>query len=271
MKTVILAGGLGTRLSEETELVPKPMVEIGGQPILWHIMRHYAHSGFKEFVIALGYKGWFVKRFVLDLSTMLNSLTVNVRSGDVEMHHDSEAFDWNVHLLETGLHSQTGTRVRMALPLIGNETFMLTYGDGVSNVDLHALLDFHRSHGRIATMTVVRPPSHFGRMRLEGDQVVEFVEKPHVLDDWINGGFFVLEPEVAEYVDGDDMWERVGLERLAADGQLMAYRHEGFWHCMDSLRDKRILEQLWNEGDAPWKTWTSDAPVVTPLAPTSSS
>ncbi|MBA3400900.1 MAG: glucose-1-phosphate cytidylyltransferase [Actinobacteria bacterium] len=256
MKTVILAGGLGTRLSEETGHVPKPMVEVAGQPILWHIMRHYAHHGFKEFIVALGYKGWFIKRFLLDVTAMHNSLTVNVGSGEVELHHDSEGFDWSVHLLETGLHTLTGGRVKQALPLIGDETFMMTYGDGVSDVDLQALVDFHRSHGKLATMTVVRPPSHFGRMDFDGDQVVEFVEKPRHLDDWINGGFFVLEPGVGDYLDKDGMWERIGLERLAADGQLMAYRHESFWHCMDSLRDKRILEQLWEEGKAPWRSWT---------------
>jgi glucose-1-phosphate cytidylyltransferase len=256
MKTIILAGGLGTRLSEETGHVPKPMVEIGGMPILWHIMRHYAHHGFTEFVITLGYKGWVIKRFLLDASAMHNSLTVDLASGNVELHHDSADIDWRVHLLETGLVTETAGRVKRSLPVIGDETFMLTYGDGVSNVDLKALVDFHRAHGRLATMTVVRPPSHFGRMEIEGDQVVDFAEKPHYLDDRINGGFFVLEPGVAEYLDREGMWERVGLERLAADGQLMAYRHDGFWHCMDSLRDKRILEQLWDSGEAPWRTWS---------------
>ncbi len=256
MKTVILAGGLGTRIAEETGLVPKPMVEIGGQPILWHIMRHYAHHGFKEFIVALGYKSWVIKRFLLDMPAMQSSLTVNVGSGDVELHHDSENLDWKVHLLETGLNTMTGARARQALSLIGDETFMMTYGDGVSDVDLRALVDFHRGHGKLATMTVVRPPSHFGRMEFDGDQVVEFVEKPHHLDDWINGGFFVLEPGVGKYLATDGMWERVGLERLAADGELMAYRHDSFWHCMDSLRDKNILEELWEGDRAPWRTWS---------------
>ncbi|HXG77158.1 MAG TPA: glucose-1-phosphate cytidylyltransferase [Gaiellaceae bacterium] len=255
MKTIILAGGLGTRLSEETGHVPKPMVEIGGLPILWHIMRHYAHHGFTEFIIALGYKSWIVKRFLLDVAAMHSSITLSVRSGNVRLHNDSETFDWTVHLLETGLRTLTGDRVRQALPLIGDETFMLTYGDGVSNVDLRRLVEFHRSHGKLATMTVVRPPSHFGRMAFDGDQVVEFVEKPHRLDDWINGGFFVLEPGVSKYLDREGMWEVVGLQRLAEDGQLMAYRHESFWYCMDSLRDKRMLEQMWEEGNAPWRTW----------------
>jgi len=257
MKTVILAGGLGTRIAEETGLVPKPMIEIGGQPILWHIMRHYAHHGFTEFVIALGYKGWVIKRFLLDVPTMHSSLTMDVGSGQVDLHHDSEEFNWKVHLLETGLHTQTAGRVWQTRPLVHDETFMMTYGDGVSDVRLPDLVDFHRAHGKLATMTVVRPPSHFGRMTFDGDQVVEFVEKPRRLDDWINGGFFVLEPGVFDYLgaDEDGMWEHVALERLAADGQLMAYRHEKFWHCMDSLRDKRILEELWESGQAPWKTW----------------
>jgi glucose-1-phosphate cytidylyltransferase len=255
MKVVILAGGLGTRLSEETDLIPKPMVPIGDQPILWHIMRHYAHHGFKEFVLALGYKGHVVKRFVLDVSAMQSSLTVDVATGSVSLHHDAAELDWKVHLLETGLHTQTAGRVRMSLPIVGEETFMMTYGDGVSDVDLGALLDFHHSHGKLATMTVVRPPSHFGRMRFEGDQVVEFVEKPRRLDDWINGGFFVLEPGIAEYLHEDGMWEVVALESLSAANELMAFRHEGFWHCMDSLRDKRLLEELWESGRPPWRTW----------------
>jgi len=242
-------------MSEETGLVPKPMVEIGGMPILWHIMRHYAHHGFTEFVIALGYKSWVIKRFLLDVTAMHNSLTVEVGSGQVELHHDSEELDWKVHLLETGLTTLTASRVQQALSLVGDESFMLTYGDGLSDIDLGALVDFHRAHGKLATMTVVRPPSHFGRMEFEGDRVVEFVEKPHYLDDWINGGFFVIEPGVGKYLGREGMWERVGLERLAADGELMAFRHDSFWHCMDSVRDKRILEELWDSGNAPWRTW----------------
>jgi glucose-1-phosphate cytidylyltransferase len=255
VKVVILAGGFGTRLSEETGAVPKPMVEIGGLPILWHIMRHYGHHGFKEFVIALGYKSHVVKRFLLDVAVMQSSLTVDIATREVSLHRDGEQLDWKVHLLETGLHTQTAGRVQQALPVVGGQTFMMTYGDGVSNVDLVGLLAFHRSHGKLATMTVVRPPSHFGHMRFEEDQVVQFVEKPHRLDDWINGGFFVLEPGIVDYLDVDGMWEIVALERLAADDQLMAFRHEGFWHCMDSLRDKRLLEQLWDQGDPPWRTW----------------
>jgi glucose-1-phosphate cytidylyltransferase len=252
MKTVILAGGLGTRLAEETDLIPKPMVEIGGKPILFHIMQHYAHYGFKEFVIALGYKSWIVKRFFLDISTATSNITVEMGTGAVSLHHDHSGMDWTVDLLETGLETETGDRVRQTLPLVGHETFLMTYGDGVSDVDLHAALDFHRSHGKLVTMTVVRPPSHFGRMTFDNDRVVEFVEKPHRLDDWINGGFFIVEPGIAEYLDGEGMWERVALERLARAGELMAFRHEGFWHCMDSLRDKRLLDEIWRRGDAPW-------------------
>jgi glucose-1-phosphate cytidylyltransferase len=256
MKVVILAGGLGTRLAEETDSVPKPMVEIGGYPILWHIMRHYDSYGFREFVIAVGYKGHLIKRFLLDYRVATHSLRLELQSGDVTVgDSDGDELDWVIDVLETGLNTMTAGRVRKALPLIGNETFMMTYGDGVSNVDLDALLELHRSHGKLATMTVVRAPSHFGHMEFDGDQIVNFVEKPHRLHDWINGGFFVLEPGVADYLDEDGMWERIALEALSRDGQLMAYRHEGFWQCMDSLRDKRLLEQLWESGDAQWKTW----------------
>jgi glucose-1-phosphate cytidylyltransferase len=255
MKVIILAGGMGTRFAEETDLIPKPMIRIGDYPILWHIMRHYARHGFKEFIIALGYKGYAVKRFLMDVSVSESSLTVDMRTGRVSPHEDAAELDWKVHLLETGLHSLTAVRVRMSMSLVGDETFMMTYGDGVSNVDLNRLADFHRSHGKLATMTVVRPPSHFGRMQLNGDRVVEFVEKPTRHDDWVNGGFFVLEPGVGDYLTEGGVWEVAALERLAADGQLCAYRHEGFWQCMDSLRDKRLLDQLWDAGDAPWKTW----------------
>ena len=253
MKTVILAGGLGSRLAEETDLIPKPMVEVGGQPILWHIMRHYAHYGFKEFVLALGYKSMVVKRYFLELSQATSSITVEAGTGETLRHDDGAGFDWTVHLIDTGLETETGGRVRQVLPLIGEERFFMTYGDGVSDVDLASVLEFHRAHGKLVTMTVVRPPSHFGRMTFDGDRVVEFVEKPRRLDDWINGGFFVVEPGIADYLGTDGMWERVALERLADAGELMAYRHEGFWYCMDSLRDKRYLDDLWGRGAAPWR------------------
>jgi glucose-1-phosphate cytidylyltransferase len=257
MKVVILAGGMGTRLAEETDLTPKPMVEIGGFPILWHIMRHYAHHGFKEFVLAVGYKSYQIKRFLLDYRVASSSLTLDMASDTVELHDaQDQALDWTVHVVETGMNTMTGGRVRQALPLTRDETFMMTYGDGVSDVDLRALLDFHRSHGKIATVTIVRPKSLFGYMEFEGSRVTQFLEKPQELADWINGGFFVLEPRVGDYLNDDSMpWEREPLQRLARDGELMAYRHEGFWQCMDSLRDKRLLEAMWDSGDAPWRTW----------------
>jgi glucose-1-phosphate cytidylyltransferase len=256
MKVVILAGGIGTRLAEETDLTPKPMVEIGGYPILWHIMRHYAQHGFKEFVLAVGYKSYQIKRFLLDYRVATSSLTLDMANDDVRLYEEGdERLDWTVHVLETGVNTMTGGRVRRALRLVGDETFMMTYGDGVSDVDLRALLDFHRSHGKIATVTIVRPKSLFGYMEFEGSRVTQFLEKPQELADWINGGFFVLEPAVADYLGGDEMpWERKPLESLARDGELMAYRHDGFWQCMDSLRDKRLLEAMWESGDAPWKT-----------------
>ncbi|MBZ0294709.1 MAG: glucose-1-phosphate cytidylyltransferase [Anaerolineae bacterium] len=254
MKVVILAGGLGTRLAEETELKPKPMVEIGGQPILWHIMMHYAHYNFKNFILALGYKGTVIKKYMVDYSALNSDLTVNMGTGQTTMH-DGYRPDWVVDLVDTGLGTMTGGRVkRLAKHL--NETFMLTYGDGVSNIDLCELLRFHRSHGKLATLTAVRPVARFGQLMLDGDVVADFTEKPQTMEGWINGGFFVLEPEVLDYIDGDmTFWERDPLERLADDGQLMAYRHNQFWQCMDTLRDKLTLEKLWDSGDPPWKVW----------------
>lgn len=257
MKVVILAGGFGTRLAEETDAVPKPMVEIGGYPIMWHIMRHYDSYGFREFVVTAGYKGHLIKRFLLDYRFASHSLRLELQSGDVTLGGSNGAeLDWVVDVLDTGLETMTAGRVRQALPLIGDQTFMMTYGDGVSNVDLGDLLRFHRSHGKLATMTVVRAPSHFGHLQFDGDEVVDFVEKPHRLNDWINGGFFVLDPGVGQYLAEDGMWERIALEGLSRDRELVAYRHEGFWQCMDSLRDKRLLEQLWESGEAPWRSWS---------------
>jgi glucose-1-phosphate cytidylyltransferase len=259
MKVAILAGGMGTRLAEETEVRPKPMVEIGGRPILWHIMKHYAHYGFTHFVIALGYKGEYIKRYMLDYYMLHCNLTINLRDGSITTNGIGDGYsreDWTVELIDTGLHTQTGGRIKRLAPYLGNSTFMLTWGDGVSNVDLHRLLAFHRSHGKLATVTAVRPPARFGKLDLVGDRVVRFSEKPQLEEGWINGAFFVLEPGVFEYIAGDDtQWEREPLERLAADGQLMAYRHEGFWQCMDTLRDKVLLERLWQSGQAPWKVW----------------
>jgi len=256
MKVAILAGGVGSRLAEETEIKPKPMIEIGGRPILWHIMMHYYSYGFKEFVIALGYKGEQIKRYMADYCALHSDMRVRLADGRIETRNGS-APDWTVDLIDTGLHTNTGGRIKRLAPHLGDSTFMLTWGDGVSTVDLHKLLAFHRSHGRLATVTAVRPPARFGRLALDGDRVVEFAEKAQLAEGWINGAFFVLEPGVFDYIEGDDtLFEREPLENLARDGQLMAYRHEGFWQCMDTLRDKVYLESLWESGKAPWKTWS---------------
>jgi len=255
MKVAILAGGVGSRLSEETQVKPKPMVEIGGRPILWHIMMHYAHYGFKEFVIALGYKGEVIKKYMVDYCSLNSNLTVNLKDGRVKIHDGYKA-DWTVELVDTGMPTLTGGRIKRLAPYLGNGTFMLTWGDGVSDVNLHELLTFHRSHGKLATLTAVRPPARFGHIELQGGQVADFSAKPQTREGWINGAFFVLEPGVFDYIDGDDtQWEREPLERLAKEGQLMAYRHMSFWQCMDTLRDKVLLEELWQGGNAPWKIW----------------
>jgi glucose-1-phosphate cytidylyltransferase len=259
MKVAILAGGLGSRISEETEVKPKPMVEIGGRPILWHIMKHYGRYGYDEFVIALGYKGEVIKRYMLDYASLHSDLRVGLRNGSVTRNgngNGSTPDDWTVDLIDTGPETATGGRIKRLAPHLGDSTFMLTWGDGVSNVDLRRLLAFHRSHGKLATITTVRPPARYGRLRIVGDQVVDFAEKPQMEEGWINGAFFVLEPEVLDFIDGDStMFEHAPLERLAREGQLMAYKHEGFWQCMDTLREKQILEDFWMSGDAPWKTW----------------
>jgi glucose-1-phosphate cytidylyltransferase len=255
MKAVILAGGFGTRLAEETETRPKPMIEIGGQPILWHIMKYYAHYGIREFFIALGYRGEIIKRFFMDYSTLNGSLTIDLTSGHVDKQ-DSDCEDWIIHLKNTGLETNTGGRIKRLAQLLKNETFMLTYGDGVCNIDLHDLLEFHRAHGRIVTVTAVRPPARFGGLVFDGDIVADFTEKPQIGEGWINGGYMVCEPEIFNYLKGDESnLEADALERLATDRQLAAYRHEGFWQCMDTLRDKRLLDSLWHERRAPWKVW----------------
>jgi glucose-1-phosphate cytidylyltransferase len=256
MKVGILAGGFGSRLAEETETKPKPMVEIGGQPILWHIMKHYLHHGFDEFVIALGYKGDQIKRYFLEYAALHGDLSVNGADGTVAWREGSNRENWHVDLIETGLKTGTGGRIKRLAPYMGGATFMMTWGDGVSDVDLHALLAFHRSHGRLATVTAVRPPARYGRLEMNNGQVVKFSEKPQLEEGWINGAFFVLEPEVFEYIHGDEtMWEREPMERLAEDGQLMAFKHDSFWQCMDTLREKVILERMWESGHAPWKSW----------------
>jgi glucose-1-phosphate cytidylyltransferase len=257
MKVAILAGGKGTRLAEETEIRPKPMVTIGGMPILWHIMRHYAHYGHKDFYIALGYKSEVIKRYIVDHTSLQGDITVDLAKGSIQ--HGANGMpelDWMVHLVETGEETQTGGRIKRLAQHIGRETFMLTWGDGVSNVDLEKLLAFHKKHGKLATITAVRPPARYGRIDLEGDRVARFAEKPQLSEGWINGAFFVLEPKVFDYIDSDDTsWEKGPLEQLAREGQLMAYCHDSFWQCMDTLREKHILEELWATGNAPWKVW----------------
>jgi glucose-1-phosphate cytidylyltransferase len=256
MKVVILAGGFGTRLAEETEIRPKPMVEIGGHPILWHILKHYAYYGFNEFLIALGYKGEVIKRYFLDYYAMNSSLTINLANGEVNVLQ-KECEDWLIHLHDTGLTTLTGGRVKRLEPHLANSTFMVTYGDGVADLDLLELLHFHRSHGRLATVTAVRPPARFGGLSFEGDLVQRFVEKPQIGEGWINGGFLVFEPGIFRYLRGDnDGLEVALLERLAEDGELAAFRHDGFWQCMDNLRDKNLLENLWKSGSAPWRVWS---------------
>lgn len=255
MKVAILAGGLGSRLAEETEWRPKPMVEIGGRPILWHIMMHYAQYDFRDFVIALGYKGEVIKKYMIDYCSLNRDLTVSTATGKVKMG-GCAVEDWVVELIDTGMQTMTGGRIRRLAPYLNRGTFMLTWGDGVSNLNLDELLAFHRRHGRLATITVVRPTARFGHVDLDGDRIIEFSEKPQTKEGWINGGFMVLEPGVFEYIEGDDtIWEREPLEQLAHEGQLMAFQHAGFWQCMDTLREKRYLESLWERGNAPWKIW----------------
>ncbi|MER3525198.1 MAG: glucose-1-phosphate cytidylyltransferase [Ignavibacteria bacterium] len=255
MKVAILAGGVGSRLAEETEIKPKPMIEIGGKPILWHIMMLYSYYGFNEFVIALGYKGEQIKKYIVDYAALNGNLRVNLKTGKVDMRSGFRP-DWNVELVDTGIATLTGGRIKRLQPYLGNETFMLTWGDGVSDVNLHKLLAFHRSHGKLATLTAVRPPARFGHLTFDGDRVASFEEKPQTAEGWINGAFFVLEPGIFDYIEGDEtQWEKEPMERLAADGQLMAYKHTSFWQCMDTLRDKKLLEELWDRGNAPWKVW----------------
>jgi len=256
MKVAILAGGFGTRLAEETEIKPKPMVEIGGRPILWHIMKHYAHFGLSEFAIALGYKGEYIKRWMKDFSTLESDMTVNIKTGEIKIY-EKEKTEWIVDLVDTGLNTLTGGRIKRLKPWLGDSTFMLTWGDGVSDVNLSDLLAFHRAHGGLATLTAVRPPARYGHLEFDGDQINSFTEKPQAAEGWINGAFFVLEPGVFDYIDGDQtMWEHEPLTNLARDRQLFAYKHTSFWQCMDTLREKHILQTLWDSGNPPWKLWS---------------
>jgi glucose-1-phosphate cytidylyltransferase len=255
MKVVILAGGQGTRLAEETEVRPKPMVDVGGRPLLWHIMKHYARCGFDEFIVALGYKGDEIKKYFVDYLALNGDLTVRLGDGTTE-HHRPEPDAWTVHLVDTGLLTGTGGRVGRLAPLLNGEPFLLTYGDGVSDIDVGRVVDFHRTAGRLGTITAVRPPSRFGGLVFDDHGAVRFTEKPQIGEGWINGGFMVLEPRVLDYIDGDETsLEADVLERLSAEGQLAAYRHEGFWQCMDTLRDVRYLRALWDQRAAPWVTW----------------
>jgi glucose-1-phosphate cytidylyltransferase len=255
MKTVILCGGLGTRLAEETEARPKPMVTLGGRPILWHIMSFYGAQGFKDFSLALGYKGDLIKKYFLHYYALTHDFTVDLKSGKMSYEGDRSTRDWRVSLVDTGERTETGGRLkRLAKSLKG--TFMLTYGDGVADVDLKKLLAFHKSHKKLVTVTAVRPTARFGGVRLDGSKVAEFKEKPQSGEGWINGGYFVIEPEFLEWIDGDKTVLELGpLETAAKKGQLMAYRHEGFWQCMDTLRERRLLEDLWAKDRAPWKLW----------------
>jgi glucose-1-phosphate cytidylyltransferase len=266
MKAVILAGGLGSRLSEETIVKPKPMVEVGGRPILWHIMNIYSAGGVQEFVVALGYKAELIKSYFLNFYAINNDLTVDLGSGRTTIHDGAQP-NWKVHLVDTGLHTQTGGRLRRLRPWLStDQTFMFTYGDGVADIDIQDLLRFHRSHGKLATVTTVHSPERFGRLAFEGNSVTSFREKPQAAE-WINGGYFVLEREAIDYIAGDDtIWERDPLEQLAADGQLMAYRHAGFWSCMDTLKEKNYLEELWSRGNAPWKIWDNQPALAAALA-----
>jgi len=264
MKVVILAGGMGSRLSEETTLRPKPMVEIGGKPILWHIMNIYAAHGFTEFIVALGYKAEYIKDYFLNFYALNNDISIDLSSGKTVIH-DGNQPNWKVHLVDTGLHTETGGRLkRLARWFTKDETFMFTYGDGVGDINLRALLDFHKSHGKLATVTAVRTPARFGRMAVQGGFVTDFYEKPEEGEGWINGGFFVLNASVLDLIEGENVaWEREPIERLARDNQMAGYTHRGFWSCMDTLREKNMLEDLWNSGRAPWKIWDECGLITT--------
>jgi glucose-1-phosphate cytidylyltransferase len=255
VKVVILAGGRGTRLQEETVLRPKPMVEIGGRPILWHIMKMYAAHGFTDFLIACGYKGEMIKEYFGNFFLHESDYVIDLKDGSLEVLNSGK-LDWKVAVIDTGLATMTGGRIRRLKPWLGDDPFMVTYGDGLGSIDIGALARFHREHGKLATVTAVRPPARFGELVLESSTVREFAEKPQTHEGWINGGFFVFEPGVLEYIEDDETpLERAPLQRLAADHQLMAYCHEGFWQPMDTLREKEKLEEMWNGGQAPWKCW----------------
>jgi glucose-1-phosphate cytidylyltransferase len=255
VKAVILAGGMGSRISEETVLRPKPMVEIGGKPLLWHIMKSYAAGGINEFVVCLGYRGYQIKEYFANYHLHTSDVTFDLSNNGVTIH-ESKAEPWKVTLIDTGEATMTGGRLKRVLPHLGDEPFCFTYGDGLSDLSIASLVEFHRDSGALATVTAVQPPGRFGALDVTGDRVDGFREKPQGDGGWVNGGFFVLSPEVGRYIDGDHtVWEREPLERLAQDGQLRAYRHDGFWYAMDTLRDRNHFQELWDSGDPPWRTW----------------
>jgi glucose-1-phosphate cytidylyltransferase len=255
MKAVILAGGLGTRISEETESKPKPMIEIGAKPLLWHVMKIYSAQGIDEFVVCLGYRGYVIKEYFANYYLHMGDVTFDMKDNRMEVHQ-SGAEPWKVTLIDTGAETMTGGRLKRVLPYVKGEEFCFTYGDGVADLDLSALLDFHRESGRLATVTAVQPSGRFGALDIEGDAIRRYEEKPKGDGGWINGGFFVLSPDVGRYIDGDDtVWEQQPLQRLAEEDQLAAYRHRGFWHAVDTVRDKRHLQELWDSGSPPWKLW----------------
>ncbi|MEM9671276.1 MAG: glucose-1-phosphate cytidylyltransferase [Bacteroidota bacterium] len=257
MKVLILAGGFGTRLSEETHTIPKPMVEIGGRPILWHIMKIYSSFGFNDFIILLGYKGYVIKEYFANYFLHQNDVTIDIAHNRVESHSQHDAEPWKVTLINTGLNTMTGGRLKRAKPYLNDEPFMFTYGDGVSNVNIKELASFHQNHGKLVTMTAVQPEGRFGAMKFGENQLVQsFEEKPEGEGGWINGGFFVCQPEALNYIEGDHiMFEREPMHQIVNDGQLVAYKHHQFWQCMDTLRDKRMLETMWSEGQPRWKIW----------------
>ena len=255
MKVVILAGGLGTRISEESHLKPKPMIEIGGKPILWHIMKMYSHYGINEFIVCLGYKGYVIKEYFSNYFLHTSDVTFDMRDNKMEIH-EKFAEPWKVTLVDTGEATMTGGRLRRVAPYLRDETFCFTYGDGVSDIDIDTLIKVHKKAGRQATVTAIQPPGRYGALRIDAGRVQQFQEKPAGDGAWINGGFFVLEPSVIDHIEGDDtVWEQAPLQALAAKGQLTSYQHDGFWHAMDTLRDKNQLEDMWAKGRAPWKSW----------------
>lgn len=256
MKAVILAGGFGTRISEESALKPKPMIEIGGKPILWHIMKMYSHHGINEFVICCGYKQYVIKEYFANYFLHNSNVTFEIAKNSMKVHH-TQSEDWVISVVDTGENTLTGGRLKKVRDFIGNEDFCFTYGDGVSDLNIAQLLKYHKEHGKMATVTAIQPPGRFGAMEMSNNSVTRFQEKPKGDGSWVNGGFFVLNPKVIDLIDGDHtVWEKEPLEKLAASQQLQAYRHEGFWYAMDTLRDKNLLEELWASGKAPWKVWS---------------